>query len=102
MVGLVKQSLFKVTRRAKLTKKEPEESLLNREGNTQIPVLTPNTLLYGQPIMIPDERLDEDTPEIKRHQSYITKCKEATKKIWKKSFCDPFEKGTISCITQRR
>ena len=34
----------------------------------QTPVLTPNTLLYGQPIMIPEERLDEDTSEIKRRQ----------------------------------
>ena len=31
-----------------------------------MPVLAPNTLLCEQPIMIPEERVDEDTPEIKR------------------------------------
>ena len=33
-----------------------------------MPVFTHNTLLYGQPIMIPEERLDEDIPEMKRSQ----------------------------------
>ena len=32
-----------------------------------MPVFTPNTLLYGQPIMIPEERLDEDAPEQKEY-----------------------------------
>ena len=80
MVGLVKQYLFKATGRANLTKQELEEILLDMEivlnsrpliyikDNIQMPLLTPNTLLYGQPIMIPEERLDEDTPEIKRSQ----------------------------------
>ena len=45
--------------------------------------------------MIPEERLDEDTPEIKRRQRFINKCKEAAWKKWKKSICDPFEKGAI-------
>ena len=101
MVRLVKQSLFKAIGRANLTKQELEEILLdieivlnNRpfiyvEEDIKIPVLTPNTLLYEQPIMIPEERLDEDTPEIKRRQRYINKCKEAARKRWK-SICDLF------------
>ena len=96
MVGLVKQSLFKATGRANLTKQELEEILLgieivlhNRsliyiEGNIQMPVLKPNTFLYGQPIMIPEERLDEDSPEIKRRQRNINKSKEAAWKRWKR------------------
>ena len=96
MVGLVKQSLFKATGTANLTKQELEEILLgieivlhNRsliyiEGNIQMPVLTPNTFLYGQPIMIPEERLDEDSPEIKRRQRNINKSKEAAWKRWKR------------------
>ena len=43
----------------------------------QMAVLTPNTLLYGQSIMIPEKQLDKDTPEIKRCQRYINKCQEA-------------------------
>ena len=34
--------------------------------------------------MIPEERLDEDTPEIKRRQRYINMCKKAAWKRWKK------------------
>ena len=60
-----------------------------------MPVLTLNTLLYGQPIMVPEERLDEDASEIKRRQRYINKCQEAAWKRWKKSICDPVEKSTI-------
>ena len=67
MVVLVKQSLSKVTGRAKLTKPELEEILLrieivlnNRqliciEHDIKMPALKPNTLLYGQPIKISEE-----------------------------------------------
>ena len=92
MVGLVKQSLFKATGRTNLTKQEQEslldiEIVLNNrtlifiEEDIQMPVLTPNALLYGQPIMIAEERLDKDTPGIKKRQCYINKCKEAA---WKR------------------
>ena len=37
-------------------------------------------------LMIPEKRLDEDTPEIKRRQRYINKCKEAAWKRWKKEY----------------
>ena len=48
--------------------------------------LTSNTSLYGQSIMIPEELLDEDTPEIKRSQRYINKGKETAWKRWKKEY----------------
>ena len=98
MIGLVKQSLFKATGRANLTKQELKEILLdivivlnNRpliyiEDDRQMPFSTPNTLLYGQPIIIPQERLDEDTPEIKRRQLYINKFKEVAWETWKKKY----------------
>ena len=41
-------------------------------------------LLYVQPIMISEEHLAEDKPEIKRHLRYINKYKEAAWKRWKK------------------
>ena len=37
----------------------------------------PNTLFCGQPIMISEDRIDEDTPEIKKRERYINKCKDA-------------------------
>ena len=45
--------------------------------------------------MIPEEKLDEDTPETRSHQSYVKKCKKAAWKRWKKNIRDPLEKGTI-------
>ena len=89
IVGLVRQCLYKTTGRANLNQKEFEEIVLdievtlsNRplmyvEENIQIPVLTRNTLLYGQPLLITEEDLDEDVPEMKRQQRYINKCKDA-------------------------
>ena len=88
-MGLVKQCLYKTARRANLIRKECEEIVLdieitlnNRplmyvEEYIQPPVLTPNTLLYGQPLLVPDEYLNEDVPEMKRRQRYINKCKDA-------------------------
>ena len=78
MVGLVEQSLFKVIERVNLTKQElgaisiDIETVLNNrplryiKNYIQMTVLTSNTLMYGQLIMIPKGRLDEDTPEIKK------------------------------------
>ena len=98
MVELVKQYLYKTTRRANLSKKEFEEivmdievTLNNRplmyvEEDIQMPVLTPNTLLYGQPLLVPEEDLDEDFPEMKRRQRYLNKCKDAAWTRWTKEY----------------
>ena len=98
MVGLAKQYLYKTTRRANLSKKEFEEivmdievTLNNRplmyvEEDIQMPVLTPNTLLYGQPLLVPEEDLDEDFPETKRRQRYLNKCKDAAWTRWTKEY----------------
>ena len=40
--------------------------------------------MYGQPVIIPKERLDEDIPEIERRQRYISKSIEAAWKRWEK------------------
>ena len=47
--------------------------MIYTENDIQMPVLTYNNLLCEQPIIIPQERLDEDTPEIQRRQRYINK-----------------------------
>ena len=98
MVELVKQYLYKTTRRANLSKKEFEEivmdievTLNNRplmyvEEDIQMPVLTPNTLLYGQPLLVPEEDLDEDFPEMKRRQRNLNKCKDAAWTRWTKEY----------------
>ena len=58
--------------------------LIYIEDDIPMPVLTSNMLLYVQPIMISEEHLAEDKPEIKRHLRYINKYKEAAWKRWKK------------------
>ena len=56
------------------------------EEDIQMPVLTPNILLFGQPLLVPEEDLDEDVPEIKRRQRYINKRKDAARTRWKKEY----------------
>ena len=97
-MGLVKQCLYKTTGRANLSEKEFEEIVLdievtlnNRplmhvEKDIQMPLLTPNTLQYGQPLLVPEEDLDEDVPKMKRQQRYINKCKDAAWTRWKKEY----------------
>ena len=72
MVGLVKQSLYKATRYANLNLNELEEILLDIEINLNnrpltyleddvaFPVLTSNSLIFGQPAILPEEDYTED------------------------------------------
>ena len=48
------------------------------EEDIQMPVLTPNKLLYGQPLLLPNEDLHEYMPNMKRQQHYINKCKKCS------------------------
>ena len=89
MVGPVKQCLYKITGRANLSQKEFEEIVLDKEvtlnnwslmyveEDIQMPVLTPNTLLYAQSLLLPEEDLDEHVPEMKRRQRCINNWKDA-------------------------
>ena len=77
------------TGKANVSQKEFEEIVLdievtlnNRplmyvEEDIQMPVLTPNTSVYGQPLSLPEEDPDEDVPEMKRQQRHINKCEDA-------------------------
>ena len=97
-MGLVKQCLYKTTGRANLTEKEFEEIVLDIEvtlnnrplmhvdEDIQMPLLTPNTLQYGQPLLVPEEDLDKDVPKMRRQQRYINKCKDAAWTRWKKEY----------------
>ena len=79
-MGLVKQCLYNATRRAKLTKQELEEVILDTEINLnnrplmyidndiQFPVLTLNILIHGQTITMPEEQFDDDDKVIKKRQ----------------------------------
>ena len=74
------------------------------EDDLPMPDLTLMFLLYGQPKMISQERLNEDTSEMKRNQRYIksTNIKRQNGKDGKNNISDLFEKSTRQCIIERR
>ena len=92
MVGLVKQVLYKVVGKSTLTWEEladvlqdVELTINNRplgyvEDDVQMPILTPNTMLFGQPNSVPDENADEiNDRDLRRRARYLNECK---RKIW--------------------
>ena len=89
LVGLVKQALYKSVGGANLTWSELEEvildvevSLNNRpltyvEVDVQLPVLTPQSMMFGQPNLLPEQ--DEDSVEnkdLKKRARYLRRCKD--------------------------
>ena len=80
---LINQCLYLATGKAKLTKQELEEVILDAEVNLnnrplvyidvviQFLVLTPNILIQGKPIAIPNEQFDDDDKVIKKRQRHI-------------------------------
>ena len=95
MVALVKQSMYKVVGKALLTREELEDVLIdvelclnNRplsyvEDDMDFPVLTPNTMMFGQRYNLPDENAD-DIPErdLRKRARYILRLKENLWNRW--------------------
>ena len=84
MVGLVRRALHKSVGQGQLTFSELKEVLLdvevalnNRplsyvEGDVQLPILTPNTLLYTQPNALPEmQPHHEDNLQLRRRAKYL-------------------------------
>jgi hypothetical protein len=96
LVGLVKQSLYKVIGASHLKWKELEEvvldveiSLNNRpltyvEDDVELSVLTPNLLITGESYVLPDEERDStEEEETKRRAKHVQlRSKEAVWKRW--------------------
>ena len=95
MVGLVKQALYKTIGNGHLQWRELQEVILdiettlnNRplsycEEDVQLPLLTPNALLFGQPTRIPDEDVEiiEDK-YLRKRAKYLRRCKDAVWPRW--------------------
>ena len=60
--------------------------LMYIDHDIQFPILTPNSLIYGQPITIPQEQLDNDDEVMKNWQRYIKRCKDAAWNRWNKEY----------------
>ena len=98
MVGLVKNALYKTIGKATLSWRELEEVLLdventlnNRplmyvEDDIEYPILTPNTLIIGQNLLLPKENLETENKDLRRRFKYILKCKEAAWIRWRKEY----------------
>ena len=99
MVGLVKNSLYKVVGSAKLTNKELQEVLLdiqialnNRpltycEDDVQLPVLTPNLLILGKQnylLELPYEEIEDDN--LRKRAKHLKKCKDSLWRRWRNEY----------------
>ena len=94
MVGLVKQSLYKVIGKTILSWDELSEVLLdvelclnNRplsyvENDIQMPILTPNIMIFGQPNHVPEQDADNvNDKDLRKRARFLRDCKT---KIWKR------------------
>ncbi|XP_074629800.1 uncharacterized protein LOC141887949 [Acropora palmata] len=95
LIGLVKRALYKSIGGGLLTWAELQDVLLdvevtlnNRplsyvEDDPQLPVLTPNSLLFGQPNLLPElEHHHLESPDLRRRAKYLKRCKDAMWRRW--------------------
>ena len=101
MIGLLKNPLYKTVGKSKLEWHELSEilrdietTLNNRplaymEEDIEFPVLTPNSLVLGQQLIIlnedPEDK-DIKDKDLRKRQKYIQKCKEAAWKRWRSEY----------------
>ena len=90
MTGLVKKALRKTIGNAYLTLNELKKVCLDIEialngrplsyveDDAQLPVLTPNSMLFIQPNILPERVVHyEENPQLRRRARYLKKCKDA-------------------------
>lgn len=95
MVGLVKNALYKTIGSGFLSWKELEEVLVdvevtlnNRplsyvEDDVQLPLLTPNTMMFPQSNIVPErEPHTIDDQDLRKRAKHLRRCKEALWKRW--------------------
>ena len=95
LIGLVKQAFYKVVGRSSFMWKELQEIILdveiclnNRplayvEDDHELPVLTPNAIITGQPCVLPvDDEESTEEEEMRKRAKHILKCKKAMWKRW--------------------
>ena len=99
MVGLTKQALYKSIGASSLTWKEYVDVLLDVEialnnrplsyvdDDVEMPILTPNIMLFGQPNHVPDHDADEiDELDLRKRAKFLRKCKEAIWSRWRNEY----------------
>ena len=99
MVGLVKQALYKTIGHGNLQWRELQEIILDIETtlntrplsyceeDVQLPLLTPNALLFGQPNLIPQREPDSfESRDLRKRARYLRKCKDALWSRWSSEY----------------
>ena len=93
-MGLVKQSLYKGVGRALLTWSALEKVLLDVEvtlnerplwyveDDVQLPILTPNAMMFGQPKLIPEDPCEEGDVDLRKTVRYLRRCKDVLCSPW--------------------
>ena len=90
MIGLVKQAFYRTVGGANLKWDELKDVLwdckivLNNhplnyvEGDVQLPILTPNVMMFGQPNLLPEEPVELITEkDMRKHAIYLKGCTDA-------------------------
>ena len=99
MVGLVKQDFYRTVGGANLKWAELQDVLLdceialnNRplsyvEDEVQLPILTPNVMMFGQPNLLPEEPVELITEkDMRKHARYLKQCKDALWSRWTREY----------------
>ena len=95
MVGLVKQAFYKTVGNGNLKWNELEEIIIDIEtalnsrplcyveDDVQLPLLTPNAMLFGQPNLIPErDSAAIEERDLRKRAKYLRKCKDALWSRW--------------------
>ena len=99
MIGLVKQAFYKTVEKGNLKWNELEEIIIDIEttinlrplcyveDDIEVPLLTPNVMLFGQPNVIPqqDPGAIQDR-ELRKRAKYPRKCKDALWSRWSSEY----------------
>ena len=57
------------------------------EDDVQMPILTPNSLMFGQPGLVPEEEIaDIDDVVLRKRAKYVKRCKNALWERWWKEY----------------
>ena len=99
MIGLVKTAVRKTIGNACLSFEELKKVFLDVEialngrplsyveDDAQLPVLTPNSMLFSQPNSLPEREVHyEENLQLRRRAKYLRKCKDAIGNRWTKEY----------------
>ena len=56
------------------------------DNDTELPIITPNSLIYGHSIRVPENEFDDDNTNLLKRQRYIKHCKQAAWNRWKNDY----------------